>query len=437
MEPGRDTSPLNKPHDSSREIEVTSKCLENHSYQLKVKNDHFIFIPAYITLLVKSLSKLDLKEESVRIAGTLIFRFLLEGLPEEVVEDISNGINYRLNEEPRSLNKDSEGINIKESKKPFHMLTITYRFVEDITFLPKLDLAPFDSMKIQLKFELTSKNIGAIKYRFNLHKCDHDRSNLVFKKNADQLAQYNICTPLNNVTIIPESKKDMDEFTQSYKITTKKTRWWKMLTKSNNANLINSEAQAKKPSLYDYYPIFNVDIGVYRQPLHMIVTTIGPLFILQILLLAIYLQGDDIGGKIGNIATLLLAIVAFIPSVRAEIPSLSYLLFTDYLIYSAILQSLIGMLEAVVYSYHQEKWVTRSFFIVSACFPALFAIIIIWRCIKYLENRSFWDRVPMSVQMQGDQFKLGEWHNRELVIDPKLVENYFFEPKQEHLALNK
>ena len=75
--------------------------------------------------------------------------------------------------------------------------------------------------------------------------------------------------------------------------------------------------------------------------------------------------------------------------------------------------------------------------IISACFPALFATIISLRCIRYLENHSYWDRVSISVQIQGDQFKSGEWHNPELVIDPKLVEKYFFEPQQARLALNK
>ncbi len=431
MQIDRENTPLNS-QNTSPPIQASSKALENHSYELKVKNDNFIFVPAYMTLLVKSLSKLDMKEESIKVSGTLILRFLLEGLPEEVLEDIQSGVSYRLNEEPRTLNKESEGLNIKESKKPVHMVTMTYRFVEEISFTPQLRQAPFDHMAIRLKFELTSRNVGKVKYRFNLHKCDHDRSNLVFKKNADQLAQYNICSTLNKVSIVAESKKEMDEFNQFGKDQTKKTRWWRMLSNSQNTLQANTDKVVAKPSLYDYYPIFLVEIGVYRQPLHMVITTIAPLFILQIILLGIYAQdGQDIGSKIGNIATMLLAIVAFIPSVRAEIPSASYLLFTDYLIYSAILQSLIGIVEAVVYSHFEKAWITRAFFIVSACFPIGFAIIISLKFMRYLENRSIWDKTPISVQMQGDQFKLGEWHNPKLVVPENLVVQYFFEPHKD------
>jgi hypothetical protein len=55
---------------------------------------------------------------------------------------------------------------------------------------------------------------------------------------------------------------------------------------------------------------------MYKYPVTSLVAIFGPLFILGFIGLTIYFQSPDLGGRLGTIATLILAFVALIPTIN-------------------------------------------------------------------------------------------------------------------------
>jgi hypothetical protein len=59
---------------------------------------------------------------------------------------------------------------------------------------------------------------------------------------------------------------------------------------------------------------------MYKYPQVPILTIVGPLIMLGLINLAIFFQGPALANRIASLSTLLLAIVAFVPVIRKQIP---------------------------------------------------------------------------------------------------------------------
>jgi len=95
----------------------------------------------------------------------------------------------------------------------------------------------------------------------------------------------------------------------------------------------------KKDEKLTYYPITFFEVSIYREPGAKILQIFLPLFILGFFNLAVYFtDGDnDFGSQIGNLGTIYLAYIAFLPSIRTSIPSVSYVTFADLTVYLYLL----------------------------------------------------------------------------------------------------
>jgi len=72
---------------------------------------------------------------------------------------------------------------------------------------------------------------------------------------------------------------------------------------------------------YEYAPKIKFLIGLYREPLPVISTIIFPLFLINIIIFGINWLGGGDFVLLASVTTILLVLVAYMPTIRAEIPS--------------------------------------------------------------------------------------------------------------------
>lgn len=71
------------------------------------------------------------------------------------------------------------------------------------------------------------------------------------------------------------------------------------------------------------------------------------MWLLAFINLAIFFSGSDLSGRLQNLGGLMIAYTAFLPTIRQRIPPSSKITFTDILIYSLILTSLLCTIRSV------------------------------------------------------------------------------------------
>lgn len=97
-----------------------------------------------------------------------------------------------------------------------------------------------------------------------------------------------------------------------------------------------------------YFPKITYQLALYKNPLNMTINAYFPMFILALLGLMIFMQENDVADRIANISVILLAYIAFIPTVRSIIPPVAYFTLADALIFFNFLGTGMLMLETVI-----------------------------------------------------------------------------------------
>ena len=75
------------------------------------------------------------------------------------------------------------------------------------------------------------------------------------------------------------------------------------------------------------------------------ITIFIPLWLLGVLTLGIFFQEPDLGARIASLATIMMAYVAFLPSIRAELPPSPNVTFVDIMIYLEIFMTFFCFME--------------------------------------------------------------------------------------------
>ncbi len=115
-------------------------------------------------------------------------------------------------------------------------------------------------------------------------------------------------------------------------------------------NQIKSKSEGKKegkgPDIkYFQYAYFN--IPMFREPLTSLVTVFIPLWLLGLINLGIYFQDKDLGSRIGSIIGIMLAFIAYIPTIDAAIPPSSNIVFMEGLVYMQSFASLMTFIHSM------------------------------------------------------------------------------------------
>ena len=87
---------------------------------------------------------------------------------------------------------------------------------------------------------------------------------------------------------------------------------------------------------------------IYRYPLVTILTIFVPMWLLGLINLVIFWQDSNLSGRAENIATVLVGLLAFIPSIRSQIPTTPYVTMVDLMIYAFVLSNVLCLLDSVL-----------------------------------------------------------------------------------------
>jgi len=372
--------------------------LQNKTYILTHKKDVFLFIPCYLAVVVKTLSNLDFKEGSVELDCTLIIRIDISKIPAFIVKKIRSKLEFRLSEKNITLEPGStEGLTWKEDKGK--MINLTYRFTPCIPFMADVRTAPFDQFFLDVRLELTSSyDVGGedeepgsvpeefknvTKYRFNIHLHPDKDKNLSFKEGFDRLPEYDI---------------KVDESVAELKAEQK-------------------EGAKGAPPLYYYYPVVVYRVKMIRDPWHLIFCVFFPLTILQLLSLALFMQDPDVNSKLGNIGTVMLALLAYLPTVRADFPPVAYFTLCDVLVYSSVALNTLALLETVLRNFWSYEHLTFVCFGLALLVFLLNAGSLIKHCITHEIDRKKTTTQEIKQQKTSSSgFNQQEYENAKLHV---------------------
>jgi len=99
-----------------------------------------------------------------------------------------------------------------------------------------------------------------------------------------------------------------------------------------------------------------VGLLLYREPEYLLYITVVPLILLNLCTLAMYgLGADDYSDKLGILVTLLLAMFAFIPTIRDNIPKVPFITFLDLQLFFSIALIFVGLVETVLAQFMENK----------------------------------------------------------------------------------
>jgi hypothetical protein len=87
------------------------------------------------------------------------------------------------------------------------------------------------------------------------------------------------------------------------------------------------------PKKVKYYQYTHIVIPLYKYPGNVLITIFLPVMLLALLSLAIFFQDQDLSGRIGSIATMILGYIALIPSIKEQLPPSAKLTVIEALVY--------------------------------------------------------------------------------------------------------
>lgn len=173
---------------------------------------------------------------------------------------------------------------------------------------------------------------------------------------------------------------------------------------------------------FTYYPSVRFRIALYKDPLNIIVNAYFPMVVLALLTLSIFASEVDFNSRIANIAVVLLAYIAFIPTVRSILPPVPYLTLSDVLIGLNLAACSVLLLESYLIHTFRTRWseqesdrATLILFIISAVLFAIpyATITVLYSLYVFRWQKTYASKRKLAKRM-GDDHKGGEWYNPDI-----------------------
>lgn len=88
-----------------------------------------------------------------------------------------------------------------------------------------------------------------------------------------------------------------------------------------------NESGRKEDKKIEHFQYAHFNIPLYKFPMVALATIFLPLWLLGLINLAIFFQDNNLADRIASIAALMIAFVALIPTIRAQIPPNPHIVF--------------------------------------------------------------------------------------------------------------
>jgi len=144
---------------------------------------------------------------------------------------------------------------------------------------------------------------------------------------------------------------------------------------------------------YEYASKVTYLLGLYREPLPILSTIMLPLFLINVIILSITWLGGSDAALLGSVTTILLVLVAYMPTIRAEIPSQPYFTLIDYILISLVLQCLIALSPIFLMDKTdvEGNWREKGILIASFPFFAAWVLFVLFKTIQYPARKRIHD----------------------------------------------
>ena len=245
-----------------------------------------MIIPVYLSLVVKGINNIVVKDGKIDFNYTLKLRIAKKGLDEKAVKTISSGLNLRINNILVPITPGGGAVAFQNyPDSPFLRYTIRNQLT--VSFKVNLLETPFDYFKIPFEVELVDQTSDdGWNYVYNCHfNTVFPDSNMDIGEHSDNLAEFNI---------------DYGDCFTTVERTKRKARDGSVLYEASTSAIFT--------------------LSVFRVPDAMIINLFVPLVLLVTLQYFVFFSEAGKIGKIGNSAGLLLAALAYLSVFRASIP---------------------------------------------------------------------------------------------------------------------
>jgi len=316
----------------------------------------------------------------------------VETLSKEEIDKFRSSISVRFNFETYNLDDKETTMQFDSEKKE---LKIHWQKMTEVIFADyeeeegeegaqssqqKYKDFPFDENGIYLNFEFPSINVGEIMESKKVIRFEITDGELRMLKTCDLLPEWNIAI--------------------------NKTRW----------EINKRFLEGIRSDVLEYR------FHLYREPNYILLSTAGPLFLINIsTLTALAFPPSDYANKLAVIVTLMLALFAFMPSLRSFIPKVSYLTAIEYQLYMILGIMLLILVEAVTtYLLTEEssasiiiKWVILGISIFATGVQVLYFFG--WWTKTKIRNDGYLSPCGCLMKKEGqDKYKFGTWRKCEL-----------------------
>ncbi len=247
---------------------------------------NYIFLLAEVFIEVQEFSSLSVKDQLVKFRGKLTIK--LPSLPKEVKDCIQEKLKISLFQNQMVVALKN-GVAKRRDEKD--VVIFTYHIKQHISWTPNLTLLPFDQQRVPVCVELLHFKIENNRYYFN---------------------------------ITNEDVRNKKEYFLPREIHVKGLEDFKLYYYESRYEEIEEEIAKKRVK---YSPQITVYFSLSRLPWNYLLTVLLPNFILQVLSIILFFTKNDFESRVVNITVLILAIVAFLPTVRDGLPHIPYLTF--------------------------------------------------------------------------------------------------------------
>lgn len=105
--------------------------------------------------------------------------------------------------------------------------------------------------------------------------------------------------------------------------------------------------ETKNNDKIDHFQYVHFNVPLYKFPIVALATIFLPLWLLAIINLGIFFQDNNLADRIASIASLMIAFVALIPTIRDQIPPNPKIVFIEILVYFETLTSLLALIHSL------------------------------------------------------------------------------------------
>jgi len=364
------------------------------------EKSHTFFIPAYLVVLVKKIGKFNLSEGTVNLSMTLVLRVKVStDLPRHVYKGLKS-LKVRLNESIIIV-FDKATSEVKEIAGD-DLIAFTQRLTVDITFKPDLTSFPFDRQYLNLKFELTSFTVGDSQKDDDSD--DDTDGNESKKKKSSRKPQEKYSLRFNfhvnegmDIMLrfkgkVPQQSTTTEDKGATKQQTVKVDRKGEEDTVDEMPDLNIAYGLLLPPwtpeegkSNIVYYPVTKMRIPLFREPEYVLLSSCLPLFVLNVTSLGIFaVNAADYGTRLGNIITILLALFAFLPTYRAQVPNPT-ITSLDVAMFASVIVLFLIIVDSVM-----DTVVHNPYFILQVISGAIVLLVngyFIVMYAKYLRNK--------------------------------------------------